>query len=101
MAGIEQVGEAIGTGEDHKQESPRLPCGRHPGVGHGAIERTVRPEVVGRDPEKRALRRHEARPPTQPAHDWRAARQTLCHELEERPTPACTAVAPARLTAAT
>src|SRR3989454_4166210 len=86
MAGIEQVGEAIGTGEDHKQESPRLRRGRHPGVGHGAIERTVSPEVVGRDPEKRAPRRHEVRPPTQPADDWCADRQTLWHELEDRRT---------------
>src|SRR6266480_3135931 len=100
MAGIEQVGEAIGTGEDHNQESPRLRRGRHPGVGHGAIERTVSPEVVGRDPEKRAPRRHEVRPPTQPADDWCADRQTLWHELEDRRTAGDIAVDPARLSTA-
>src|SRR5439155_19686062 len=36
--------------------------------------------------EKRAPRRHEVRPPTQPADDWCADRQTLWHELEHRRT---------------
>src|SRR5256885_5639807 len=35
---------------------------------------------VGRDPEKRAPRRHEVRPPTQPADDWCADRQTRSEE---------------------
>src|SRR5437762_8521964 len=100
MAGIEQVAETIGTEQAYKQDSPRLRRGRHPDVGPGAIERTVGPEVVGRDPEKRAPRRHEVRPPTQPADDWCADRQTLWHELEHRRTAGDIAVGPARLSAA-
>jgi len=99
MAGIEQVGEAVGPREDHEQESPWLRRRRQPSIGHGAIERGVGPKVVGRDPQKRTPRWHEVGAPTQPADDRRADRETLWHELEDRRTTVDVAVDPARLSA--
>src|SRR3989442_9744426 len=77
-------GKAARAGKRDEKDPPRVVRRGDPRVGDGAVERRVRPEEVGADPEDGASQRKAVSAAHEPADDRRADGDALRHHLEYR-----------------